>query len=141
MVQTSSPGDDEFGREVFLKAVSAVKRGLIEDDSHGQRVGDTSDEEAIRNGRDKESLADSMKLGTGSGSEATVYCLFDCLTDKEFAERTGSRPFSARGLIRVLHQTRIESFAQLEKMVAKGLERGWEGVMLRKDVGYEGKRR
>ncbi|CAO3565050.1 unnamed protein product [Mortierella alpina] len=163
VVQTSSPGDDEFGREVFLKAVSAVKRGLIEDDSHGQRLGDTGDEEAIRNGRDKASLADTMKLGTDVGSEAIVYCLFDCLTDKEFAERTGSRPFSARiqgltkallltqgrnssaiasarGLIRVLHQTRIESFAQLETMVAKGSERGWEGVMLRKDVGYEGKR-
>ncbi|KAF9962717.1 hypothetical protein BGZ70_007952 [Mortierella alpina] len=163
VLQTGSPGDDEFGREVFLKAVSVVKRGLIGDDSQGQSVDDKGDEKAIRNGQDKESLADTMELGTGSGSEATVYCLFDCLTDKEFAERSGSRPFSARiqglteallqnrgrrssaiasarGLIRVLHQTRIESFAQLEKMVAKGLERGWEGVMLRKDVGYEGKR-
>ncbi|KAF9980456.1 hypothetical protein BGZ75_008419 [Mortierella antarctica] len=162
VLQTDPKSDDEFGREVFLKAVSAVKRGLVEDDSQGQSIMGDKDDEAIQNGQEKESWTNTMELGTASGSEATVYCLFDCLTDKEFGERSGSRPFSARikglteallqnpgqdpfiasarGLIRVLHQTRIESFAQLERMVAKGTERGWEGVILRKDVGYEGKR-
>ncbi|ORZ27899.1 hypothetical protein BCR41DRAFT_346205 [Lobosporangium transversale] len=43
-------------------------------------------------------------------------------------------------LIRVLQQTRIKDFEQLEAMVVKGMKRGWEGVILRKDVGYEGKR-
>ncbi|KAF9576665.1 hypothetical protein EC968_007013 [Mortierella alpina] len=162
VLQTATPSDDEFGRENFLKAISVVKRGLIENDHQEQTVRDKNNE-AIQDGQEKESLADTtMELGTASGSEATVYCLFDCLTDKEFGERSGSRPFSvrikglteallqnsgqissvtsARALIRVLNQTRVETFSQLEKMITKGMERGWEGVMLRKDVGYEGKR-
>ncbi|KAF9291504.1 hypothetical protein BGZ68_003709 [Mortierella alpina] len=163
-LQTGTQGDDEFGRENFSKAISAVKRGLIEDDSQEQSMGD-QDVEGVhgdRNGQGEDSLTGAMELDTASGADAIVYCLFDCLTDKEFGERSGSRPFSARinglteallqnpsrtssvasarALIRVLHQTRIESFPQLEKMVTKGMERGWEGVMLRKDVGYEGKR-
>lgn len=43
--------------------------------------------------------------------------------------------------IQVLTQTELKSFKQLEEMVSRGMELGWEGVMLRKDVGYEGKRR
>ncbi|GJJ71863.1 hypothetical protein EMPS_04220 [Entomortierella parvispora] len=42
--------------------------------------------------------------------------------------------------IQVLTQTELKSFKQLEEMVSRGMELGWEGVMLRKDVGYEGKR-
>ncbi|KAF9350904.1 hypothetical protein BGX34_000919, partial [Mortierella sp. NVP85] len=119
-------GNDELGQEHFLKAVSLVKRGWSEAD----------------------------------GSEMVVYCIFDCLTDKEFMDRKGNRPFSERlqgvaralyedskgeddpsaKLLRILKQTKLETFEQLEKMVAMGMERGWEGVMVRKDIGYEGKR-
>ncbi|KAF9948154.1 hypothetical protein BGZ72_009906 [Mortierella alpina] len=164
VLHSGTEGDDEFGRENFSMAVSVAKRVLIEDDRQGQSMGDKDDEgvQVHRNGQGQDSSAGTMELGGASGLYKTVYCLFDCLTDKEFGERLGSRPFSARiggltealllnsgqdssvasarALIRVLHQTRIGSFAQLEEMVAKGLEREWEGVMLRKDVGYEGKR-
>jgi len=46
-----------------------------------------------------------------------------------------------QNFIQVLTQTELKSFKQLEEMVSRGIELGWEGVMLRKDVGYEGKRR
>ncbi|KAK3820029.1 MAG: hypothetical protein J3Q66DRAFT_281275 [Benniella sp.] len=119
-------GNDELGQEHFLKTVSLVKRGWSETDE----------------------------------SEMVVYCIFDCLTDKEFMDRKGTRPFSERlqgvaralyeesegeddpsaKLLRILKQTKLKTFEQLEKMVAMGMERGWEGVMMRKDIGYEGKR-
>jgi DNA ligase-1 len=120
-------GNDELGQEHFLKTVSLVKRGWSETDE----------------------------------SETVVYCIFDCLTGKEFRDRKGTRPFSERlqgvaralyedsegeddpsaKLLRILKQTKLKTFEQLEKMVTMGMERGWEGVMVRKDIGYEGKRR
>ncbi|KAI8597215.1 hypothetical protein EDD21DRAFT_311113 [Dissophora ornata] len=129
--ETVGGGDEGFGKEHFLKAISFAKRENM----------------------DKEETSNLVP-----GLEVAAYCVFDCLTDTEFTERNGTRPFSERikgasraltqegdnnsatGMIRVLKQIKVESFEQLEEMVAKGVQRGWEGVMLRKDVGYEGKR-
>ncbi|KAG0210176.1 hypothetical protein BGX28_009616 [Mortierella sp. GBA30] len=175
--------EDEFGRENFTRTVKFVKRGLIEEEQ-GQNQSMSNEDNMVKD--DNEHMSDKDKrqeqgqieelensLNTGNGlqidtiapaeaGDRAVYCIFDCLTDKEFRERRGSRRFSeridglksalgqnkdqdtvtagARSLIRILNQTKIESFPQLENMVATGLERGWEGIMLRKDVGYEGKR-
>ncbi|KAF9934489.1 hypothetical protein BGZ65_003740, partial [Modicella reniformis] len=136
-------GDDEFGRENFLKASGLVRRGCSENS-------DNSDEETARKGDD--------------GSETFVYCIFDCLTGKEFTDRKGIRPFSDRiqgvaralykddgmmhegdsnasaRLLRILKQTEIKTYKQLEEMITMGMKRGWEGIMLRKDIGYQGKR-
>ncbi|KAG0265829.1 hypothetical protein BG011_003980 [Mortierella polycephala] len=172
-------GDEGLGRENFLKAASIVKRGLIED--QGQ---DEDGKEELKDGlrgfqgsKDQGGAVSPNKKNNSRGesdnglttdSEKIMYCVFDCLTDKEFRDRSGTRvfserilslskalddgqrrhgvrsqgrqDFSAQGLIKVLSQTRIESFKQLEMMVVKGIKRGWEGVMLRKDVAYEGKR-
>ncbi|KAG0226044.1 hypothetical protein BGX31_007446 [Mortierella sp. GBA43] len=122
-------GNEELGQELFLKTVGVVKRGWSEQ----------------------------------GPSETVVYCIFDCLTGNEFADKHGARPFSERiqgvvralygasrkrgkakndspSLLRILKQIKVKSFEQLEQMFTNGIEHGWEGVMLRKDTGYEGKR-
>ncbi|KAF9114194.1 hypothetical protein BGX27_011467 [Mortierella sp. AM989] len=153
-VVTIGGGDEGFGRENFLRSVSFAKRGLAKEEQN-------DDGKANNNVRlDK----DSVKSEIDSIESATpVYCMFDCLTETEFKDRKGARPFSkrVRGMaaafsledaakndtltshalaIKILKQTKIESVAQLEKMIALSADRGWEGIILRKDVGYEGKR-
>ncbi|KAF9194277.1 hypothetical protein BGZ51_000437 [Haplosporangium sp. Z 767] len=176
-------GDEGLGRENFLKAVSFVKRGMIEDKRQdeddkeelddglrGFQGGKDQRDTVLPNRKNNNSISgrDENDNDLATDSEKTMYCVFDCLTDKEFWDRSGTRVFSerilslskalnngqqqhgvrsqerqgfsAQSLIKILSQTKIESFKQLERMVEKGMKRGWEGVMLRKDVGYEGKR-
>ncbi|KAG0308264.1 hypothetical protein BGZ99_001199, partial [Dissophora globulifera] len=144
--ETIGGGDEGFGHEHFLKAVRFAKRG-----------GPATNATALGSSGDSQDSFEKLL----PESEVAVYCIFDCLTSKEFEERKGTRPFSERikgvakalalksnskaaghavNLIKILKQTKVESYEQLEEMVAEGMERGWEGVMLRKDVGYEGKR-
>ncbi|KAG0365994.1 hypothetical protein BC939DRAFT_527975 [Gamsiella multidivaricata] len=153
--------DDGFGRENFLKAISFVRRGMTDEDDNAYFESSTNkDAEESLDLQGRGDRGDSTSGSSLGGTEMPVYCIFDCLTDKEFRERIGTRPFSQRirgiadalskvsqqkggsvvGLMRVLQQTKIESFEQLQRMVNKGMKRGWEGVMLRKDIGYEGKR-
>ncbi|KAF9128252.1 hypothetical protein BGW39_005225 [Mortierella sp. 14UC] len=149
--------DDGLGREKFTKAITFVTRGAVE----GSFL-DTLDDEDARPSVDEGASTTPPQM---EGSEELaleydwpLYCVFDCLTDKEFKDRQGTRPFLERiqgvtraltesdrvqdggGLVKVLCQTKVESFEQLQKMVARGIERGWEGIVLRKNSGYEGKR-
>ncbi|KAF9302390.1 hypothetical protein BGZ74_005416 [Mortierella antarctica] len=151
---------DDLGRENFLKAVSLARRGMgSTDDDDIEAEDDAGAQVGLEQG---ERVVQSFL----SENERMMYCIFDCLTDQELLERKGSRTFSdrihglvnalsdksldtrssgpdvvqARQWVRVLNQIRLKSFEHLEKLVGLGLEHGWEGVMLRKDVAYEGKR-
>lgn len=82
------------------------------------------------------------------------YLTFDCLTFSEFSNGVSKRSFSTRleqlidtidsgdfnNMVGVLHQDRIKSDADLEQLISKANDCGWEGLILRKDVGYKGKR-
>jgi hypothetical protein len=147
--------EDGLGREQFTKAITFVTTGAIENSIDK----DDDDDDVLS--KDKTS---TLPAGIGSKElsleyDRPIYCIFDCLTDKEFKDREGVRPLldriggvtqalmQSKGiqdsgvLVKVLSQTKVESFEQLQKMVAQGVERGWEGVVLRKNVGYEGRRR
>ncbi|KAF9321837.1 hypothetical protein BG003_010861 [Podila horticola] len=159
---------DELGRENFLKAVSLARRSIgssddDDDDDDNDNIEAEDGTGAVQVGLEQ---GESVVQSGLSENERMVYCVFDCLTDQELLERKGSRKFSDRiqGLadalsgksldarssgpdvaqahqwVRVLNQTKIKSFEHLEKLVGLGLEHGWEGIMLRKDVAYEGKR-
>jgi DNA ligase-1 len=79
------------------------------------------------------------------------YCIFDILTIQEFYSKSSTRTFSERteeintyikgesDCVSQLAQTEYteEDFAILQK---RSDDNNWEGLMLRKDVGYEGKR-
>ena len=82
------------------------------------------------------------------------YKVFDCLTIEEFFTNSGSVPFFER-LKRIEFQEieqgyfpHIEAVEQrvltskniFDQHFQESLEKGWEGLMLRKNVGYEGKR-
>lgn len=153
---------DELGRENFIKAVSLARRGMGSSED-----GDLETEEGTGVTQASLEQGEGAVQSGPSENERMVYCIFDCLADQEFMERKGTRTFSdrlhglvdalpgksldarssgtdvvhARQWVRVLNQTRLKSFEHLEKLVGLGLEHGWEGVMLRKDVAYEGKRR
>ena len=81
------------------------------------------------------------------------YKVFDILTEDEFYGRTESPNFSARydmltslaagftnPVIDVIEQERITSQEVLDKWQERRKAGGWEGIMVRKDVPYEGKR-
>lgn len=83
------------------------------------------------------------------------YLVFDCLTLEEFNSQTSStdRKFRDRIAIAallfsgikltnttILKQTLIESEEQLQEEITNSTAQGWEGLMLRKDSIYIGKR-
>jgi len=77
------------------------------------------------------------------------YIIFDYLTLEDFDTKESNTKLSDR-LIRlplhqydtlsILEQIKINNEQQLSEMIADADANGYEGVMLRKDVGYEGKR-
>jgi DNA ligase-1 len=82
-----------------------------------------------------------------------MYYVFDMLTLDEFEKAKGSTTLSSRltilglflqgaGLTRVapLAQLEVESKDHFEELAADATELGYEGIMIRKDVCYEGKR-
>lgn len=143
--------EDGLGREQFTKAITFVTRGAVENSFD-------ADDDGISKDKPTKALPAVGSEEMSLEYDRPIYCIFDCLTDKEFKDREGVRPLLDRiggvtralmqskgvqesgGLVKVLSQTKVESFEQLQKMVTQGVERGWEGVVLRKNVGYEGKR-
>lgn len=83
--------------------------------------------------------------------ENPVYFMFDLLTQKEFDDKTSETVLSDRLItlrsytlgsdkfIKVLEQ-KLGSDRVLEEMMEESKNGGWEGLMLRKDTTYQGKR-
>lgn len=83
-----------------------------------------------------------------------MYYVFDMLQTSEFNNQAGDTPLSSRllqlgvffslnqGLKHAapLVQIQISSREHFEEMVADATNLGYEGIMIRKDIGYEGKR-
>ena len=86
--------------------------------------------------------------------ESFRYYVFDMLTQEEFDAGEGTRPFSERykqthqfitkinqpNYIRCVEQHPLTSMEMLEEWKLKGSNQNWEGLMLRLDTGYKGKR-
>jgi DNA ligase-1 len=79
------------------------------------------------------------------------YKLFDMLTLEEFNAKLSTRSLRVRltdllykvstnSILNIVGQTPICSAAQFEELKQKAADRGWEGLMLRFDGPYEGKR-
>jgi DNA ligase 1 len=80
------------------------------------------------------------------------YVIFDYLTLEEFDTKVGTTKLEERYMnlqgcdleetdtLSLLEQYPIESDDQLADMISNAEEQGYEGIMLRKNVGYEGKR-
>lgn len=88
--------------------------------------------------------------------ENPKYFIFDFLTLSEFEAKSGETKLEQRNIalntlfntyskdrknhIEVLKQTRVIDQSHFESLKAEAAEKGWEGIMIRKNVGYEGKR-
>ena len=84
--------------------------------------------------------------------EKPKYVIFDYLTLEEFDTKVGTTNLENRYLnlqgcdleetdtLSLLEQHPIEAEDQLSDMILNAEKQGYEGVMLRKNVGYEGKR-
>jgi len=86
--------------------------------------------------------------------EKIRYNVFDMLTQEEFDTKTSTRTFSERysqlkaikdrleatGHIKVVDQVLMDSEETLENLRQAVIDNGWEGLMLRKDCEYKGKR-
>jgi len=78
------------------------------------------------------------------------YKMFDCLTLEEFANQRSVRKLSERlrliehfvggNTIEYLPQERVRNMQHFQEWMDRADKGGWEGVMLRKNVGYKGKR-
>jgi len=77
------------------------------------------------------------------------YIIFDYLTLEEFdtkesdiklSDRLDRLPLHQYDTLSILEQINIDNEQQLSEMIADADANGYEGVMLRKNVGYEGKR-
>ncbi|KAI1316559.1 hypothetical protein EDD11_009824 [Mortierella claussenii] len=173
---TDGDNDDDLGREQFLKAISLVKRDkqeTIAPLSEAASASVTEAEPALQDGTRATTIASAATKVEQPGVflpgyDVAVYCVFDCLTDKEFKDRTGTRLLServegvARALadaaarrkkalegsesshagveIRMLKQIKIKNYEHLRRIASRSIRRGWEGVVIKKDVAYEGKR-
>ena len=84
-----------------------------------------------------------------------AYMVFDMLTNKEFDNTKGDKILTDRlhtlrswlggrnidlNILRYTDQSIIAGDKHLETWIKLAADNNWEGVMLRKDVGYEGKR-
>ena len=85
--------------------------------------------------------------------ENPFFYMFDILTMEEFINKEGTTPFSVRNVqldnlffekeaknIGYLEQTILLDERMLMVKVSEAKENGWEGLMLRKDAPYQGKR-
>lgn len=80
------------------------------------------------------------------------YFIFDCLTLDEFESHTSTATLTERlarlsninidkvSHAEVLKQTQLTSYEQFDEMIEEAAQKGWEGLIIRKNVGYEGKR-
>lgn len=85
--------------------------------------------------------------------ENPVYKIFDYLTVKEFENEKGEVPLSFRlerlsliietyrgNILQVLPQAPVNNEEQLQLGLEAAAKKGWEGLMIRKDIPYEGRR-
>lgn len=95
--------------------------------------------------------------------ENVKYKIFDMLSLEEFSNKTSVRNLSKRlevlssnfvafeqvllnkaphllGTCEILPQEKVENIQHFQKWLDEAENNGWEGVMVRKDVGYKGKR-
>lgn len=85
--------------------------------------------------------------------EGPTYLVFDALTWEELSSASGFRSLSDRLSVvtaiesaissprfRAIKQERVRDEAHLASLVAEAADCGWEGLILRSDVGYRGKR-
>jgi DNA ligase-1 len=85
--------------------------------------------------------------------ENPVYQVFDRICLQSFLETKGDQLFSTRQEllktfignssiqhIKLVKQTKLENLEQLNGMKEQAVQKGWEGLILRKDAPYEGKR-
>ena len=105
---------DENGNENFTSAVSQIKRK----------------DETISNPRYK--IFDSLSLSEFDSGKA----------NQILSERMGnSRPsLKDSTILTYVKLTKVDDIEHLNKLIAVAQDSGWEGNMIRKDVGYEGKR-
>lgn len=86
-------------------------------------------------------------------NETTNICFvaFDCIKKEEFLKKGASEPlrerlerlkrnFAENAHFKVLPQNLMTSEAEVQRMVEKSRSRGWEGLILRRDTAYVGKR-
>lgn len=85
--------------------------------------------------------------------ENAMFKVFDCLSLTEFTTGVGDTPLQGRLLhllafldsedtphVSVLEQELVRDEEHFQEWVSRASDEGWEGVMIRKNVGYEGKR-
>jgi DNA ligase 1 len=85
--------------------------------------------------------------------ETPVYKIFDLITSEEFYSKKSKRILSERlkelesvmkdnsnSCLSILEQTKIKNSQHFEELTKEATENGWEGLILRKDTGYAGKR-
>ena len=77
------------------------------------------------------------------------YKIFDYLTLEEFDNQLSTRNLSVRlstcvkpklGCVEMLEQWKVESEDHFQELAELATKNNWEGLMLRKDCGYKGKR-
>lgn len=81
--------------------------------------------------------------------ENAKYSIFDCLTPQEFYDHVSTRVLSSRldscppinsRHVGLLPQVKINSDEQFQQFVERSVSNNWEGLILRKDDVYKGKR-
>lgn len=104
-----------------------------------------------------ESYTDIMKLIKRKDYtiEQPMFNMFDMIPINDFKSKTGSVSFNLRQLalndiindnlydhryLSILPQTVVRDYAHLKELQDSAISNGWEGIMIRKDIGYEGKR-
>lgn len=105
------------------------------------------------NGQREDFTATISQIRRHSEMPDPAYLVFDILTWTELQSQSGTRSLSERlgdlttlltslgsSAVRAIEQTRVEDDAHLARLVAAAGEKGWEGLILRSDVGYRGKR-
>jgi len=86
----------------------------------------------------------------GHTIEHPRYKIFDCLTIEEFSDEMSNTilnhriarysQLSAAPYLDPVPQSVVNNTEQLMQMFDEAINSGWEGLIIRKDVGYEGKR-
>lgn len=93
------------------------------------------------------------QIRTKQPMDHPVYEVFDLVDTQGFMKGVDPTPFTERQQhlkswighsqphLRMVPQTRITSKQMLNQMKDKAARHGWEGLVLRRDTGYQGKRR
>jgi DNA ligase-1 len=80
------------------------------------------------------------------------FLMFDCIDLADFSAKKGNKPLLERleqlqsiipdsyERLSILEQNIIKDYSQLEELLNDANSKGWEGLILRNNVGYEGKR-